>query len=161
MFNQRKDFAKGSGWRPALSPTVDPGESAKCARNHNFTKQRTQENEKLKIDTWNVRGTNKQGKLQIVVEKMAKQNIGILGMAETFWKGETSFTISATTKNEKYTVMMQGGEKSRKGVGFIMTTKIEKMILGTEGSRDSILGILLDTKPVGNLLIQMYIYAHK
>ena len=29
---------------------------------------------------------------------------------------------------------MKGGEKSRKGVGFIMTTKIEKMILGTEGS---------------------------
>ena len=48
MFNQRKDFAKRSGWRPALSPTVDPGESAKCARNHNFTKQRTQENEKIK-----------------------------------------------------------------------------------------------------------------
>ena len=156
MFNQRKDFAKRSGLRPALSPTVDPGERAKCARNHNFTKQRTQENEKLKIGTWNVRGTNKQGKLQIIVEQMAKQNVGILGMAETFWKGETSFTMSATIKNEKYTVMMKGGEKSRKGVGFIMTTKIEKMILETEGSRDSILRILLDTKPVETLLIQIY-----
>ena len=30
------------------------------------------------------------------------------------------------------------------------------MILGTEGSRDSILGILLDTKPVETLLIQIY-----
>ena len=102
---------------------MDPGESANCARNHNFTKQRTQENEKLKIGTWNVRGTNKQGKLQIIVEQMAKQNIGILGMAETFWK---SFTMSATTKNEKYTVMMKEGEKSRKGVGFIMITKLKK-----------------------------------
>ena len=107
MFNQRKDFAKRSGWRPALSPTVDPGESVKCAYNHNFTKQRAQENEKLKIGTWNVRGTNKHGKLQIIVEQMAKQNIGILGMAETFWNGET-------TNNEKYTVIDERRRKVKK-----------------------------------------------
>ena len=63
-----------------------------------------------------MRGTNQQGKIQIIVEQMAKLNIEILGMAETFWKGETSFQIMAATNQERYTVKMKGGEKSRKGV---------------------------------------------
>ena len=35
------------------------------------------------------------GKLQIIVEQMAKQGISIVGMAEMLWKGDTSFQMRA------------------------------------------------------------------
>ena len=61
-----------------------------------------------------------------------------------FWKGDTSFRMRRATNEEGYTVIMRGGEKSRKGVGFIIYNKeIEEMILRIESSRDSIIGILL------------------
>ena len=111
----------------------------------------------IKIGAWNVRGTNQQGKLQIIVEQMARQGISILGMAETFWKGDTSFRMRAARNEEGYTVIMRGGEKSRKGVGFIMKNKkIEEMILRIESSGDSIIGILLNSKPVETIIIQIY-----
>ena len=83
----------------------------------------------IKIGAWNVRGRNQQGKLQISVEQMARQGISILGMAETFWKGDTSFRMRAARNEEGYTVIMRGGKNSRKGVGFITQNKeIEEMI---------------------------------
>ena len=73
-----------------------------------------------------MRGTNQQGKLQIIVEQMARQGISILGMAETLWKCDTRFRMRAATNEEGYTVIMRGGEKSRKGVGFIIKIKKKK-----------------------------------
>ena len=97
------------------------------------------------------------GKLQIIVEQMARQGIRILGMAETFWKGDTSFRMRGATNEEGYTVIMRGGEKSRKGVGFIIKNKeIEEMILRIESSGDSIIDIMLNSKPVETIIIQIY-----
>ena len=42
------------------------------------------------------------GKLQIIVEQMAKQGISILGMVETFCKGGASFEVKEAI-NEKDT----------------------------------------------------------
>ena len=91
----------------------NPDSSVKYARN---SKMKTKEGQVLKVGTWNVRGTNQQGKIQIIFEQIAKLNIEILGMAETFWKGETSFQMMTATNEDRYTVIMNGGEKSRKGV---------------------------------------------
>ena len=152
MSEEEVKFAMLSGWLPALSHHGDPGESVKCARNSKIKMKKA-----IKIGAWNVRGTNQKGKLQIIVEQMAKQGISILGMAETFWKGDTSFRIRAATNEEGYTVIMRGGEKSRKGVGFIIKIKeIEEMILRIESSGDSIIGILLNSKPVETIIIQIY-----
>ena len=135
------------------STSWDPGRSVKCARN---SKIKTKESQALKVGTWNLRGTNQQGKIQIIVEQMAKLNIEILGMAETFWKGETSFQIMAVTNQERYTVIMKGGEKSRKGVGFIVRKEIESMLVMIDSKGDAIAGILLSTIPVEAIIIQIY-----
>ena len=89
---QEVKFAVLSGWRPALSHHGDLGGSVKCARNSKIKMKKA-----VKIGAWNVRGANQQGKVQIVVEPMAKQGISILGMTETFWKGDTSYQMRAAT----------------------------------------------------------------
>ena len=116
----------------------------------------TKESQALRVGTWNVRGTNQQGKIQIIAEQMAKSNIEILGMEEAFWKGETIFQIMAATNQERYTVIMKGGEKSRKGVGFIVRKGIEDMLVMTDSKGDSIAGIPLSTKPVETIIIHIY-----
>ena len=67
MSKEEVKFAMQSGWRPALSHHGDPGESVKFARNSKIKMK------KIKIGAWNVRGTNQQGKLQIIVEQMANR----------------------------------------------------------------------------------------
>ena len=51
------------------------------------------------IGTWNVRST-KQGKLEVIKQKMARVNIDILGISELKWTGMGEFnqmTIISTT----------------------------------------------------------------
>ena len=153
MKSSTKIYVMQSGLQPALPPHGDLGRSVKYARNSNL---KTEESQALKVGTWNARGTNQQGKIQILVEQMAKVNIEILGMAETFWKGETSFQLMAATNQERYTVIMKGGEKSRRGVGFIGRKGIEDMLVMIDSKGDSIAGILLSTKPVETIIVQIY-----
>ena len=87
---------------------------------------------------------------------MAQLNIEILGMAETFWKGETSFQMMAAINQARYTVIMKGGEKSRKDVGFIVRKGIEGILVMIDSKGDSIAGILLSTKPVETIIVQIY-----
>ena len=46
--------------------------------------------EKCCIGTWNVRSTN-QGKLEVVIQEMARVNINILGISELKWTGMGKF----------------------------------------------------------------------
>ena len=101
-----KIYSMQSGWRPALPTHEDLGRSVKYARNSKVKKKVGQV---PKVGTWNVRGTNQQRKIQIIVEQLL--NIEILGMVETFWKGETSFQMMAATNQERYTVIIKGEEK--------------------------------------------------
>ena len=42
----------------------------------------------IKIGAWNVRGTNQEGELQIIVEQMAKQGINIWGKVTQVFERE-------------------------------------------------------------------------
>ena len=45
-----------------------------------------------KIGTWNVRSLYRSGKLANVLKEMKRMGIGIMGVAETMWNNEGSFT---------------------------------------------------------------------
>ena len=53
------------------------------------------------IGTWNVRSMN-QGKLQVVKQKMARENIDILGISEPKWTGIGEFNSDAPTTVGRY-----------------------------------------------------------
>ena len=75
-----------------------------------------------KIGSWNVRSLNKPGKLTNVISEMKRMGVGILGVAETWWEKDGSFTtqLPESEGGDKYKVYFSGGEIRRKGVGMIV-----------------------------------------
>ena len=88
----RNNSRKNEGMEPKQKqyPVVDvTGERSKvqCCKGHYC------------IGTWNVRSMN-QGKLEVVKQEMARENIDILGISELKWTGKvnlTQMTIISTT----------------------------------------------------------------
>ena len=60
---------------------------------------------------------------------MAKLNLDILGIAETFWLNESEFQSSIPTLNEAYKVSYSGGKEHRRGVMVIMNREVAKKVL--------------------------------
>ena len=52
------------------------------------------------IGPWNVGSLYQQGNLACVIQEMAKLNLGILGISETFWLDEGEFRSSIPTLEE-------------------------------------------------------------
>ncbi|CAG4964895.1 unnamed protein product [Colias eurytheme] len=66
--------------------------------------------------TWNVRGLNQPGKLQIVENEMERKNVQLLGISETHWNGQGHFTSDLGNA-----VYFSGPEQgSSRGVAFIV-----------------------------------------
>ena len=79
----RNNFRKNEGMEPKQKqcPVVDvTGDRSKvqCCK------------EQYCIGTWNVRSMN-QGKLEVVKQEMARQNVDILGISELKWTGTGEF----------------------------------------------------------------------
>jgi hypothetical protein len=70
-----------------------------------------------KMGTWNVRSLYKPGKIANVISEMKRMGVGIMGVAETFWDKEGSFTTelpgSDGGKNTGY--FTPGGKETERG----------------------------------------------
>ena len=110
----------------------------------------------LKIGTWNVRGLNQPGKLAGVIQEIEELGLEGLGIAETFWKGEGEFTTSIPTSENRFTVIFSGGDKTLKGVGFIMQERLAKRISFYDLISERILCIKLFGKQHDVLIFQVY-----
>jgi len=77
-------------------------------------------NSNLQIGTWNVRGLNKPGKLENVLQEMCRMELDIMGIAETFWDGSDVFEATLKNSRLKYKELYSGGDKKRKGVALVL-----------------------------------------
>src|SRR6059036_1696807 len=111
-----------------------------------------------KIATWNVRSLYKSGKLANVRKEMKRMGIGIMGVAETMWNNEGSFTteLPESVGGDKYKVFFSGGEKNRRGVGVIVREKVAKSVMMYEPISDRIIIMRLKMAPINVLLVQIY-----
>lgn len=76
-----------------------------------------------RIGTWNVRGLNQPGKLQIVENEMQRKNVHLLGLSETHWKGRGHYTLDSDS-----TIYFSGPEdESSRGVAFIVPKKVARL----------------------------------
>ena len=73
-------------------------------------------NEQYCIGTWNVRSMN-QGKLEVVIQEMARVNIDILGINELKWTGMDEFN------SDDYYIYYCGQESLRRNGVAIMVNK--------------------------------------
>ena len=80
--------------------------------------------DKHKIGTWNVRSMNR-GKLEVVMAKMDRIGLKLLGMSEMRWSGCRQVQI------DNFMVLYEGHDKLRRnGVAFIMNWHTSKCMLG-------------------------------
>ena len=110
----------------------------------------------LVIGTWNVRSLCKPGKLDNVLQEMSRIGIDILGLAETFWDGTGDFETTLLTNDEKFRVIYSGGEKRRRGVGFILRGATRAAVQFYHTVSDRIVCIRLKAQPVDVIVIQVY-----
>ena len=72
-------YATGEEWRNSSIKKMSGGKSKpQCCK------------EQYCIGTWNIRSMN-QGKLDMIKQEMARENIGILGSSELKWTGMGEF----------------------------------------------------------------------
>jgi exonuclease III len=104
----------------------------------------------IKLCTWNVRGLNKLGKLQIIEKEV--QNISITWIAETHWKTNGHFT----TLNGNLIISSSNEAEAANGVAVIVNKKIKEAITGYQLVNDRILVVKFRVQPVNLNGIQVY-----
>ena len=107
-----------------------------------------------KIGSWNVRSLNKPGKWTNVISEMKRMRVGILGVAESWWEKDGSFTtqLPESEGGDKYKV----GKKRRRGVGVIVREEVIKSVMMCEPISERIMLMRLKVAPINVLLVQIY-----
>lgn len=106
--------------------------------------------------TWNVRSLHKPGKLPCVIQEMEKLNVDLLGVSETYWPNAGEFMTSIPTSDQNYKVIYSGGEKHRRGVGFIINKRITHSVMYYETKSERLAGLKLQTRQCNILVVQVY-----
>ena len=113
----RNNSRKNEGMEPKQKqyPAVDvTGDRSKvrCCKEHYC------------IRTWNVRSMN-QGKLEVVKQEMARENINILGISELKWTGMGEFN------SDGHHIYYCGQESLRRnGVAIMVNKRVQNAVLG-------------------------------
>ncbi|KAI5752717.1 hypothetical protein M8J77_019728 [Diaphorina citri] len=115
-----------------------------------FTKQNH-----LRIATWNVGGMNAPGKLENILNEMEILNLDILGISETFMNDAGDFT-STLPNGDSFKIFYCGGNKSRRGVAFILNKKLMNQVTSVYMISERIIGIKINANPVNIFIIQCY-----
>ena len=106
--------------------------------------------DKHKISTWNVRSMNR-GKLEVVMAKMDRIGLKLLGVSEMRWSGCGQVQI------DNFMVLYAGHDKLRRNrVAFIMNRHASRCMLGYNAVSERLISVCLQAKPVNLTLIQVY-----
>ena len=134
-----RDLARCGGWGKAAAPSPS---SSDCNR----------------VGTWNVRSLYKLGKMAGVMKEMKRMKIGIMGVAETCWDKEGTFTTELPQKDggDKFKVFFSGGEKRRRGVGVIVMEEVGRSIMMCAPISERIIIMRLKMTPINMLVVQIY-----
>ena len=102
------------------------------------------------IGTWNVRSMN-QGKLEVVKQEMARENVDILGISELKWTGMGEFN------SDDHYIYYCGQESLRRnGVALILNKRVQNAVLGCNLKNDRIIFVYFQGKPFTITVIQVY-----
>ena len=109
----QKDEEAEPKWKQDPILDVSGGESkVRCCKEQYF------------IGTWNVRSMN-QGKLEVVKQEMARENIDILGISELKWTRMGEFN-----SDDHYIYYCEQGSLRRNGVALIVNKRVWNAAVG-------------------------------
>ena len=102
------------------------------------------------IGTWSVRSM-KQGKLEVVKQKMARVNVDILGISELRWTRIGEFN------SDDHYIYYCGQESLRRNrVAIMVNKRVRNAVLGFNLKNDRIISVHFQGKPVNSIVIQDY-----
>ena len=100
--------------------------------------------------TRNVRSMN-QGKLEVVKQEMARENVDILGISEPRWTRKGEFN------SDDHYIYYCGQESLRRnGVAIIVNRRVQNAVLGCNLKNDRMIPVHLQGKPFNIMVIQVY-----
>ena len=102
------------------------------------------------IGTWNVRSMN-QGKLEVVKQEIARENIDVLGIHELKWTGMGEFN------SDDHYIYYCGQESLRRnGVALIVNKRVWNAVLRCNLKNSRIISVRFQDKPFNITVIQVY-----
>ena len=93
----------------------------------------------------------KQGKLEVVKQKMAIVNINILGISELKWTGMGEFN-----SDDHYIYYCRQESLRRNGVAIIVNKRVQNAVLGCSLKNDRMISVCFQGKPFNITVIQVY-----
>ena len=92
-----------------------------------------------------------QGKLEVVIQEMARVNVDILGIRELKWTGMVEFN------SDHHYIYYCGQESLRKnGVAIMVNKRVQNAVLGCNLKNNRMISICFQGKPFNIMVIQVY-----
>ena len=92
-----------------------------------------------------------QGKLEVVIQEMARVNVDILGISELKWTGMGEFN------SEDHYIYYCGQESLRRnGVAIMINKRVQNVVLGWNLKNDRMISVFFQGKPFNITVIQAY-----
>ena len=107
-------------------------------------------NEQYYIGTRNVRSMN-QGKMEVVKQEIARENVDILGMSKLKWTGMGEFN-----SDDHYIYYCRQESLRRNGVAIIVNKRVHNAVLGCNLKNDRMISVCFQGKSFNIMVIQVY-----
>ena len=92
-----------------------------------------------------------QGKLEVIIQEMARVIIKILGISELNWTGMGEFN------SDDHYIYYRGKESLRRnGVAIIVNQRVQNAVLGCNLKNDRMISVCFQAKPFNITVIQVY-----
>ena len=92
-----------------------------------------------------------QGKLEVVKQEMARENINILGISELKWTGMGEFN------SDDHCIYYCAQESLRRnGLAIIVHKRVQNAVLGCNLKNDRMISVHFQSKPFNITVIQVY-----
>ena len=92
-----------------------------------------------------------QGKLQVVKQEMARENIDIPGISKLKWTG-----IGELNSNDHYIYYCGQESLRRNGVAIMVNKRVQNSVLGCNLKNNRMISVRLQSKPFSVTVIQVY-----
>ena len=92
-----------------------------------------------------------QGKLEVVKQEMARENINILGISELKWTGMGEFNA-----DDHYIYYFGQESLRRNGVAIVVNKRVQNAVLGCNLKNDSMISVHFQGKPFNITVSQVY-----
>ena len=92
-----------------------------------------------------------QGKLEVVKQEMARENIDILGISELKWTGMGDFN-----SDDDYIYYCGQESLRRNGVALIVNKRVQNVLFGCSLKNDRMISVRFQGKPFNIMVTQVY-----